>query len=284
MKTMSVKLISLSILSLLVGCAGRYTARNDESFANGGPTSKPYPVVETGDTVITPPAGVHPFYKKYINANGVIIVGSEKVRDASLIAARKTVLHLTSKRPDLIDGMMWNNPRISVMAFTETASDLPDYEPEYDGEWGLGQMPGDPTALVSEKGVRYKGNPEYIADFMMHEFVHMIHNLAMPKLEPEAMNQIYAAYIRAVEKGLFMEPSRIPSPDADPADDSGDDEYFTHSVNAYYNLNESLPGPWMEVQIGEWGRRSGTRDELRRNDPVMYKLIERLFPKSRIEL
>ena len=55
----------------------------------------PYSVVETGDNVIDPPQDVDPFYKKYITANGVVIVGSGKVSDAALLAARKTILHLT---------------------------------------------------------------------------------------------------------------------------------------------------------------------------------------------
>ena len=51
-------------------------------------------------------------------------------------------------------------------------------------------------------------------------------------------------------------------------------------MNAYYDLNESLPGPWVDIKIGEWGQRSGTREELRRNDPLIYEIIEQFFPNS----
>jgi hypothetical protein len=48
-------------------------------------------------------------------------------------------------------------------------SDLPEFGPGSDGEWGLGQMPGDPTSLVSEKGIQYEGNTEYIGNLLLHE-------------------------------------------------------------------------------------------------------------------
>jgi len=57
----------------------------EESFASIAPVA----LVETGETVIAPPAGTDPFYKKYINADGIVIVSSEKVPDAALIAARR---------------------------------------------------------------------------------------------------------------------------------------------------------------------------------------------------
>lgn len=240
---------------------------------------KPFPKVETGENVITPPEGIHPFYKKYINANGILIVGSEKVRDASLRAARKTVLKLTSTRPDVHKAIVEGNARISVMAFSETASDLPEYGPGADGEWGLGQMPGDPCSLVSEKGIRYPENEHYIADFLMHEFVHVVHNFGMPETDPEVIDEIYAAYVDAVKKGVYLPPQEEQPENPDPFEAWRDDEYFTHSVNAYYNLNESLPGPWVDVQIGQWGQRSGTRKQLREKDPALFEIIERFFPK-----
>ena len=274
MRALLAMLMSISLAMVLLGSTGYCQDEiEDRNF-------KPFPVVETGDKVITPPEGVHPFYKKYINANGVVIVGSENVADAALLVARKTVIHLTSKRPDVLKAMLQNHPRISIMAFSETASDLPEFGSGSDGEWGLGQMPGDPTSLVSEKGIRYKGNKEYIADFLMHEFVHVVHNFAMPIVDPEVDDEIYAAYLNAVKKGLFMAPPNEPRENTTPIDAWRHDEYFTHCVNAYYDLNERLPGPWVDIKIGEWGERSGTRKQLRQNDPVIYEIIEKFFPES----
>ncbi len=240
----------------------------------------PFSLVDTGDNVIEPPEGVHPFYKKYINADGIVVVGSENVADAALLETRRTILRLTSKRPDVHKAIVANNARISIMAFSETASDLPEFDLGGDGEWGLGQMPGDPASLVSEKGIRYEGNTEYIANFLLHEFVHVVHNLGMPTTDPEIVEVIYAAYLKAVEEGRFMRSPNDPPEDITAFDEFRDDEYFTHSVNAYYDLNESLPGPWVDIEIGDWGQRSGTREDLKKNDPVIYEIIEQFFPDS----
>jgi hypothetical protein len=237
-------------------------------------------VVETGERVIAPPAGAHPFYKKYINAAGVVIVSSEKVPDAALLAARQLILHLSSQRLDVHKAILAHHPRISVMAVAETASDLPEFGPNSDGQWGLGQMPGSPTTLVSQKGICYEGNTDYTANFLLHEFVHDVHNLGMPTADPDVVDEIYAAYLGAIERGIFIPPADEPRRGITPFDAYGDDEYFTHSVNAYFDLNESLPGPWMDFKVGETGWRSGTRDELRQKDPVIYEIIERFFPDS----
>ena len=278
MRILLATLISVSLAMVLPGNPGYCQDEREERDV------KPFPVVETGDNVISPPEGVHPFYKKYINAGGIVIVGSENVADASMLAARKTVLHLTSTRPDVRKAMVPLYPRISVMASSETASDLPEFGSGSDGEWGLGQMPGDPTSLVSEIGVRYKGNKEYVADFLMHEFVHVVHNFAMPITDPEVDDEIYAAYLNAVKKGLFMAPPNGSPENGDPVEEWRDDEYFTHCVNAYYDLNERLPGPWVDIKIGEWGEPSGTREKLRQTDPVVYKIIEQFFPKTPADL
>jgi hypothetical protein len=247
----------------------------EESYSSMAPVA----LVETGDAVIAPPPGTDPFYQKYINADGIVIVSSENVPDAALIAARRTVLHMLSTRPDIHQAMLPNHPRISIMAVAETASDLPEFDTGADGQWGLGQMLGDPTTLVSVRGVCYEGNAEYRANFLAHELVHMIQNLGWPTTDPEIEDEIYAAYLAAVEKGLFAAPVDE-SLGIDPYDAYGDDEYLTHGVNAWFDLNETLPGPWVDVQIGGSGPPSGTRDQLRENDPVLYEIISRFMPET----
>ena len=53
-------------------------------------------------TVTPPPAELEldPFYKKYVNAQGIPVVGSEKVPDAALLMARDIVQFMLSDRPD----------------------------------------------------------------------------------------------------------------------------------------------------------------------------------------
>jgi len=239
-----------------------------------------FPIIETGPAVVAPPPGVPAFYSKYTNAAGVLIVASAKVPDAALLSARTTFLFLLSKRPDVHAAMLRHHPRVSIMASTETASDLPEFGPESNGQWGLGQMPGDPTTLVSVKGVCFPGNQEYIANFLLHEFVHMVHNLGLPEAEPNAVTEIYADYAEAIHRGLFMAPKDEPLGSLPAAEAYGDDEYFTTAVNAWYDLNEAWPGPWMDVSIDDRSVPSGTRAELEARDPKICAVIRRIFPED----
>jgi len=258
-----------------VGCA-----QKSESTRGRRPRLADFPIIETGPAVIASPPGIPAFYARYTNAAGVLIVASAKTPDAALLSARTTILFLLSKRPDIHAAMLQHHPRISIMASTETASDLPEFGPDSDGQWGLGQMPGDPTTLVSVKGVCFPGNREYIANFLIHEFVHMVHNLGLPEAEPTTVTEIYSDYVEAVHKGLFMAPKDEPLGSLPAAEAYGDDEYFTTAVNAWYDLNESWPGPWMDVKAGDRSAPSGTRAELEARDPKICAIIRRIFPED----
>jgi hypothetical protein len=247
--------------------------------AGCGPGGRAGSVVGPGDgeTLTPPPPGIDPFYTKAVDAEGILIVSSDAVPDAALVAARRTVLHLLSTRPDVHAAMLAHAPRISLMALSETASDLPEFEADADGQWGLGQMRGDPTSLVSVRGICYAGNPDYRANFLLHEFVHMMQNLGWPSTDPGVEDEIFALYRAAVERGEFAAPRDEPA-DVTPQEAFGDDEYLTHSINAWFDLDESLPGPWVDVQIGDSGPRSGTRAALRERDRELYALIGGFLP------
>ena len=102
----------------------------------------------------------------------------------------------------------------------------------------------------------------------------------IPGIMGRSLNGIKtAAYIAAVGRGEFAAPVDEPL-GISPAQAYGDDEYLTHSINAWFDLDESLPGPWVDVQIGDSGPRSGTRAELLERDPELVAIIARFLPDS----
>lgn len=78
--------IAMMMLMLLASTLPMAHAAQDRSL-------EPFPLIETGERVVATPEGGHPFYTKYINAGGVVIVSSDAVPDAALIAAYRMVLH-----------------------------------------------------------------------------------------------------------------------------------------------------------------------------------------------
>src|SRR5262245_4941829 len=76
--------------------------------------------------VVPEALGLDPFYRKYADATGIAIVGSERVPDAAILVARDIVNHMLAKRPDLREAMVGEKMRVIVMAQSESTTDLPE--------------------------------------------------------------------------------------------------------------------------------------------------------------
>lgn len=82
----------------------------------------------TAQPVTPPPAAIEaePFYGKYVDADGIPILSSDKVEDAALLAARDIARGMLAKRPDLAAWLAANDFRIAIIAEDEALLDLPD--------------------------------------------------------------------------------------------------------------------------------------------------------------
>ena len=78
--------------------------------------------------VTAPPAELKldPFYKKYADATGVPIAGSEMVQDDAILMARDIVSTMLSKRADIRAEFIKRGGRVLVIAYEEGQTDLPD--------------------------------------------------------------------------------------------------------------------------------------------------------------
>ncbi len=85
------------------------------------------------NAVIPPPPNVvatfhlSPFYKKYVDVDGMPIVASERVSDYALFEARFLVQHMIGDRPDILRAIAANNVRLAVMATSEMTTDIPEH-------------------------------------------------------------------------------------------------------------------------------------------------------------
>ena len=181
----------------------------------------PTPLVESGDKIIAPPEGVHPFYKRYMNVyvddyrHGCPIITSGEVPDAAIYKVRETMLKLM-KRQDIREALAANNIRVALRGADERNSDHP-------GIIGPGgAVPGQPTTYIEEEGVYWtdeNGVPhEAFARLNRHvaveEFGHSVHASALPFIEPDRdiLEEINDAFRTAVRNGYY-----------DPDPDSGKD-------------------------------------------------------------
>jgi len=89
---------------------------------------------------------VSPFYVKYVDANGLPILGSVRVSNLALIRAGVIVIEMLSARPDIMSALKRAHVRVAVMASTalRSANCLPENQLEYEGtrRWFNGGQTG----------------------------------------------------------------------------------------------------------------------------------------------
>ncbi len=74
----------------------------------------------------TPPPGIDRYYRKYFDARGIPIVGSDRVLDQSFSLAAQVVNHMLSKRPDIRRALIVQHTRVAILAKDEVFTDLPE--------------------------------------------------------------------------------------------------------------------------------------------------------------
>lgn len=222
------------------------------------------------DAVAPPPAslGLDPFYKKHLDAGGLPVVGSDKVSDAALVEARRLVVAMTSKRPDVLKAMIGKKTRVAVMAKTEVTTDVPEHAdlntafPKTD--WnkrcrGVGATAVRPACsgaeenLLQLEGDRYRGE-----SILIHEFGH---TMLVMGLGAEFRKDVDAAYKAAMAKGLFQKTYAA----------TNLDEYWAEGVQDWFDANlTATPPNGIHNEIG-------TRAQLKAYDPALAALLEKVY-------
>ena len=249
----------------------------------------PIPLVETNHKIVTPPPGVHPFYRKYVNAyeddytKGIVIITSDAVPDRAIRKVEQTVNKLLSARPDLRVAMSSNNIRVAIRGVAE-ARDNSDHP----GDIGPGgARPERPTTYIEEEGVAWRDEDGEIHEgwyqlnrhVAVEEFGHSIHRSGLPFIDPEhdVIAEINAAYVNALREGTYWPPQYLDGPGlADPsmADELQmeiealrDGEYFAVGLDCFYGVVHENSEYKLE-----------TRQQMRERDPMLYEIITRYFP------
>ena len=249
----------------------------------------PIPLIETNHKIVAPPPGVHPFYRKYVNAyeddytKGIVIITSDAVPDRAIRKVEQTVNKLLSARPDLRLAMSSNNIRVAIRGVAE-ARDNSDHP----GDIGPGgARPERPTTYIEEEGVAWRDEDGEIHEgwyqlnrhVAVEEFGHSIHRSGLPFIDPEhdVIAEINAAYVNALREGTYWPPRYLDGPGlADPsmADELKmeiealrDGEYFAVGLDCFYGVVHENSEYKLE-----------TRQQMRERDPMLYEIITRYFP------
>lgn len=232
--------------------------------------------------VTTPPTdlGLFTFYKKYVDASGIPIVSSEKVRDEALLRARKVIIQMLSKHKPMRDMMIAKGCKVMIIGEKEEVCELPEYAhicntPESIAYWnkrarGFGGSPEDDfSASCGEENVLCLPCDRYVGEsILVHEFAHIIHMIGIVGIDPSFNDRLESLRLSAIEKGLWKDTYCI----------SNKEEYFAETVQSFFNCNRfSLHPNGVHNAIN-------TREKLKLYDPDMYNLLLEYFDEIDLDL
>ena len=206
------------------------------------------------------------WYAKYIDAWGVPILGSSRIDDATLVRAREQLGVLLRTYPrGPVPALNSQNNRVVLVARGERMSSIPEVFAAFGTSldtryWaGFGATSSLPITAGTEANLMDNFGAENV---FIHEFAHTVMDMALSTVDPDFTRDLQAAYRNARAKSLWTDTYAI----------SNLKEYWAEAVQTYFDAN--FEGP-----VGSDGVHNNinTRAELRAYDPLLYRLIHRIY-------
>lgn len=270
-------LLGVAAAALTLGCR--------PSVKNPAPASTEVsaPVALTDTPAITaPPAALKldPFYKKYMNVNGIHVVSSWRVPDSCFYAAYVTIKSLTDLLPaDVMRSLTDRQTRIGIMARYEGTTDIPEHAylaKDTSLNWdlrarGLGGTLEMPFSTSAEENIlAYQIDKYHAEDILIHEFAHTIHFVGIAPVYPDFNDELQKNLDAAVAAGRWKNVYAA----------TNIAEYWAEGVQNWFNVNAEVDND------GGDGKHNkvNTREELKRYDPGLYAILARFFPETEAQI
>jgi cyclophilin family peptidyl-prolyl cis-trans isomerase len=205
------------------------------------------------------------FYQKFIDLDGLPVVGSTNVSDFAMREAAWIVRQMLTNRADILHAMASNHVRLAVMAWNEFTTDVPEHSDlESKVYWdrrarGLGATPRRPAVSCAEENLLcFPGDPYSSENICIHEFAHAIHEMGMSRIEPTFDKRLRAAFQAAMDGGLWKGTYAATNPM----------EYWAEGAQSWFDNNRENDSLHNHVN---------TRAELKEYDPALAKLCAEVF-------
>ena len=230
--------------------------------------------------VSTPPDSLHldPFYKKYVDVNGIPLISSWRVPDSAFVAAHRTLYAMTKMLPEaVLDSMVHRDTRVAIMARYEGTTDIPEHHyliNDTSLNWDVrargleGTLEIPLTSCAEENVLAYQIDKYHAEDILIHEFAHSIHLIGLTLAVPDFNSRLEQCFENAKAKGILANTYR----------ETEVMEYFAEGVQDWFNVNAE-----MDHTDGKhnW---CNTREELLDFDPELYNLLAEYFPKTNLQI
>ena len=205
-----------------------------------------------------------PFYQQWIDVEGFPVLASAKVSPYALKEAAWLIRQMIGHRPDVLQALVQNRVRFTVIAYTEMTTDIPEYSDHRPAFYwdrrvrGLGGsgLSGHPAVSCTEENLLdYPGDTTASGYQLIHEFSHAVHKIGLNVVDPAFDNRLRIAYEAAMERGLWQSTYS--------ALDRG--EYWAQG--AWYFFNEGT-------------KIHSTGTELKNYDPGLAALLTEIYGDS----
>ena len=227
--------------------------------------------------IAVPPAELKldPFYKKYMNVNGIHVASSWRVPDSCFYAAYITIKAMTDAlNNEVMDTLIAKNTRIGIMARYEGTTDIPEHAflvNDTTLNWdvrarGLGGSRNNPFSTCAEENIlAYQIDKYHAEDILIHEFAHTIHGAGILAVDPNFNNELQASLDAALAEGRWKNVYAA----------TNVAEYWAEGVQNWFNVNAEV-----DYDDGDGKHNKiNTREEMKRYDPGLYAIIARFFPE-----
>ncbi|MDR2811101.1 MAG: hypothetical protein LBB84_11210 [Tannerellaceae bacterium] len=264
----------LMAASIVLSCGQKESRETHNAGA-----SENIPMAQLVDTpLITAPPdslALDPFYRKYMNVNGIHVISSWRVPDSCFYAAYISIKALTDVLPqDVMESLTSRNTRIGIMARYEGTTDIPEHAhlaKDTSINWdvrarGLGGGLRNPMSTCAEENIlAYQIDKYHAEDILIHEFAHTIHFVGILPIHPEFNDELQASLDSAIAKGRW--PNVYASTNVA--------EYWAEGVQNWFNVNAEV-----DRNDGDGKHNKiNTREEVKRYDPKLYAILSRFFPE-----
>jgi len=248
MDGLCLRILALCVTSLWVAAAPAAEAEAGKGNCDGSlPEVKAPPEALRAD----------PFYRKYVSAGGLPILGSEKVSDRALQEAACIIDRMLGARDDLRKALIDAGVRIVVMHPTEMTTDVPeqrDMKPKAYWDRRARGLGGRITSCGEENLLNLPGDRYPTENILVHEFGHTIHGFALPRVDPGFDARLGKLYDDAKAAGRWKGTYAIGNPS----------EYWAEGVQSWFDTNRQ--NDWQHNHVN-------TREELKEYDPGLAALI-----------
>jgi alpha-glucosidase len=210
-----------------------------------------------------------PFYKKYIDANGLAVLSSDAPEDRALVAACELLHTMLSKRDDVRLELIRRNARFAIIGAREGTADIPEYgyrertqaDRDMINQRARG-LAGQVASCGEENILCLRGDRYANESICTHEFSHTITTYGAYGADRTFQQRLMSAYQAASASGILDNTYRKENLQ----------EYWAEGAQDWFDTNASaMPTNGVHNQVN-------TREELRTYDPALYELNEEMFP------